>query len=110
LQCPLWKKIVIVISAIPIAIFSNVTRITVTAILYEMAERWPTHVSKETADWVFHKGAGWLMMPYALLLLLILWKLLEKLVVEQVSGGPLALSGSLAKDSAAAGSRSTANP
>jgi len=110
LRCPLWKKIVIVISAIPIAIFSNVTRITVTAILYEMAERWPTYISAKTADWVFHKGAGWLMMPYALLLLLILWKLLEKLVVEQVSAGPLALSGSLAKDSAAADSRSTANP
>jgi exosortase len=110
LRCPLWKKVVIVISAIPIAIFSNVTRIAVTAILYEMARRWPTHISEETANWVFHNGAGWLMMPYALLLLLVLWKLLAILVVEQVSGGPLVLSGSLAKGSAAADSRSTTNP
>jgi exosortase len=109
LQCPLWKKIVIVISAIPIAIFSNVTRITITAILYQMASIWPDYISEKTADWVFHKGAGWLMMPYALLLLLILWKLLENLIVEQVSGGPLALSGSPARDSAA-GSPSAPNP
>jgi len=109
LQCPLWKKIVIVISAIPIAIFSNVTRITVTAILYQMASKWPEYVSEDVADLFFHRGSGWLMMPYALLLLLILWKLLEKLVVEQVSGGPLALSGSLARDSAPADSRATTN-
>jgi exosortase len=106
LRCPLWKKAVILVSAVPIAIFSNVTRITVTAILYEMARRWPTHVSKEAADWLFHKGAGWLMMPLALALLWAIWTLLEKLVVDQVAEGPLVLGSSPARGPGATDSSS----
>ncbi len=102
LRCPLWKKIIIVISAVPIAVFSNVTRITVTAVLYDLSRRFPAYVSEEAADWLFHKGAGLLMMPLAMLLLLAIWKLLEKLVGDHAPEGPLALSGSLARNSAPA--------
>ena len=110
LRCPLWKKAVIVVSAVPIAVFSNVCRITVTAILYEVARKWPEYVSEEAAKWFFHDAAGWMMMPLGLLLLLGLWKLLENLIVDRAPEGPLALGGYLASDSSAAKSHSKTNP
>ena len=94
LRCPLWKKIVVVVSAVPIAVLSNVVRITVTAILYETARKWPHIISEEAAGKFFHDGAGWLMMPLALVLLLGLWKLMEVLVIDSAPEGPLALGGS----------------
>lgn len=97
LRCPLWKKAVIVIGAIPIAVFSNVIRITVTAVLYEMANRWPSLISEKAAQWLFHDGAGLLMMPLGLVLLWGLWKLLEMLVVDSGPAGPLALGGALTR-------------
>ncbi|MGH7171695.1 MAG: exosortase/archaeosortase family protein [Gemmataceae bacterium] len=52
-------KACIVASAVPIALAANITRITVTGILYKTAgSRW--------ADLVFHDLAGWLMMVLAL--------------------------------------------
>jgi exosortase len=56
------EKGLIVLSAIPIALAANVTRIVVTGILHRTAGR-------ELADLVFHDLAGWLMMPLALALL-----------------------------------------
>jgi exosortase len=53
---------IIFISAVPIALIANITRITVTAILYKT-------VGSELADYVFHDLAGWLMMPLALVLM-----------------------------------------
>jgi exosortase/archaeosortase family protein len=90
LRRPLWEKIVIVISAIPIAVFSNVVRITLTAFLHEQ-------VSAELADRVFHDLAGLLMMPLALLLLWGEMVLLGNLFLEPVSEGPLSLGDSVAK-------------
>jgi len=58
-----WEKIVIFVSAIPIAIIANVARITVTAILHDL-------VGAELADRVFHDLAGWFMMPLAIVLLM----------------------------------------
>ena len=81
LRCAMWEKVLIVVSAIPIAVFSNVARITITAILYEAARKWPTIISTETADWVFHDMAGLLMMPLALLLLWGEMVLLSKLLL-----------------------------
>ncbi|HEX7447963.1 MAG TPA: exosortase/archaeosortase family protein [Pirellulales bacterium] len=70
-----WEKAVVLLSAVPIAIIANVTRITVTAALYE----W---VSSELAEAVFHDLAGWLMMPLALALLAGELRLLSALFVE----------------------------
>ncbi len=66
---PIWERAVIIISAIPIAVISNVVRISLTAILSEIASQWPTFISKETARESFHSFAGLLMMPVALLIL-----------------------------------------
>jgi exosortase len=62
----LVERLLIVASAIPIAVAANVVRIGLTGVLFE-AER---------GDWaraVFHDLAGWIMMPFAIALLL--WEL-----------------------------------
>ncbi|MBL8798357.1 MAG: exosortase/archaeosortase family protein, partial [Planctomycetia bacterium] len=51
---PIWEKLLIVTSAVPIALAANVLRITATGVLHET-------VSSELANAVFHDFAGWLM-------------------------------------------------
>ncbi len=71
---PAWERGVIVLSALPIAVLCNVTRVTVTAALYET-------IGAEWAHRIFHDLAGWLMMPLALSLLgLELW-ILSRLLI-----------------------------
>jgi len=86
LKRPLWEKAIIVLSAVPIAILCNVTRITVTAVLHE-------YVSSEVADVVFHNMAGLLMMPLALLLLWGELALLARLFPEPADQGSPRLGG-----------------
>jgi exosortase len=83
IQRPTWERIVVILSSIPIALISNIARITVTGVIYVTA-------SAELADYVFHDLAGWLMMPFALFLLWIELKFLSLLwIVEEEK--PLAL-------------------
>ncbi len=82
---PVWERVLIVVSAPPIAVLANVFRITLTAILFEMAHQWPSVVSKQFADKVFHDFAGLLMMPVALLILLGEMALISKLMVQPVT-------------------------
>lgn len=56
---PLVDRIVLFLSAIPIGILMNVLRVTVTVVLFQVA-------SSETARFIFHDVAGWVMMPMAL--------------------------------------------
>ena len=70
---PWWERLLIVLSAIPVAVLSNVVRITVTGLMHE----W---VGREMADLVFHDLAGWLMMPFALAVLWTELWLLEQAV------------------------------
>jgi exosortase len=65
-------KVIVVLSAVPIAIIANVLRITVTALLY-------LYVSYELGEKVFHDLAGWFLMPTAIVLLLIELAILGKL-------------------------------
>jgi exosortase len=71
---PLWEKLLLVVSAIPIALVVNVLRITATGVLYEL-------VSAETAKLVFHDLAGWLMMPVALVILGLELQFLKRLMI-----------------------------
>ncbi len=82
---PVWERVLIVISAPPIAVLANVFRITLTAILFEMAHIWPSVISKELPEKVFHDFAGLLMMPVALLILLGEMTLISKLMVQPVT-------------------------
>jgi len=71
---PLWEKLLLVVSAIPIALVVNVLRITATGVLYEL-------VSADTAKLVFHDLAGWLMMPVALVILGLELQFLKRLMI-----------------------------
>lgn len=77
LKGPMWEKLVIVTSALPIAVISNVSRVTATALQREF-------YSREWLNEPFHGGAGLAMMPLALLLLWGEMVLLRKLFPEEV--------------------------
>jgi len=71
----LLDRVIIVLSAVPIALIANVIRITITGVLH-------AEVGGETADVFFHDVAGWLMMSLALGLLWIEVWLLAHLLLE----------------------------
>jgi exosortase len=74
-------NVVIVLSALPIALAANLVRITATGVLYVTA-------GKEVGDLVFHELAGWLMMPLALIMLWAELWLLSRLLVERPAPAP----------------------
>jgi exosortase len=76
----LWEKLVLVASALPIALVVNILRITATGICYDQ-------VGKPWTDAVFHDLAGWLMMPLALVLLGVELVVLRRLFLAS-PGGP----------------------
>jgi exosortase len=71
---PLGERLFLVFSAIPIALFTNVVRITATGVAYET-------VGGEAAQFIFHDLAGWLMMPLALVLLAAELRILTRLFI-----------------------------
>ena len=76
-----WEKLLILFSAIPIALISNIVRIVGTAVAHH-------YVSRESADLIFHDLSGWLMMPLAIVLLFLELKLLDCLFVEVADSRP----------------------
>jgi len=72
---PLWERLVVASSAIPIALVSNIVRITATGLLHEL-------VNSDFANMVFHDLAGWLMMPLALGMLWLELTLISRLLIE----------------------------
>jgi exosortase len=73
-QRPWLDRVVILLSAIPIALLSNVIRIVVTSILYEVG-------GQRLGDLLFHDLAGWVMMPLALGMLWLELRVLSWLLV-----------------------------
>jgi exosortase len=73
---PWTDKLVILLSAPPIAIIANVVRISTTGVLYEVS-------ANETARKVFHGGAGMLMMLVGLLILAAELTILRHLLVPR---------------------------
>jgi exosortase len=71
-----WKRIVLMVSIVPIALFSNILRITATAWCYHL-------FGYEVGSHIAHDAAGWLMMPLALILVGLQLGLLSWLVVEE---------------------------
>ena len=90
-----WENVVVIASAIPIALIVNSIRITVTGLLYQVA-------NSEIAEMVFHDLAGWVMMPMALGMLFLLQRILANLfftedgAVAPITGA--SLTGALAND------------
>lgn len=80
-QKPFSDKLLILLSAIPIALFANVIRIVATGMMY-------LHVNSQAANAVFHDAAGWVMMPLALAFLgAELW-VLKRLFVDRRPSRP----------------------
>ena len=76
-----WEKILMLMSAIPIAMICNIVCIVVTAVAHQSPGR-------ATADLVLHDLCVWLMIPLAMLLLLLELKLLDRLFVEAGDSHP----------------------
>jgi exosortase len=72
---PLWEKLLIIASAIPIALVANLARITATGMLYE----WGGSTLSRHA---IHNWAGYSMMPLGLALLLLELTYLKHLLIE----------------------------
>ncbi|MFO0964509.1 MAG: exosortase/archaeosortase family protein [Gemmataceae bacterium] len=81
LKKPLWERLLVAASAIPIALVTNILRITVTGLLHDT-------VGSEMANAVFHDLAGWLMMPVGLAFLGLELLLLKKLLIEPGPSAP----------------------
>jgi exosortase len=56
---PAWERVVLMLSAVPIALVSNILRITATAVCYHS-------FGAELGEKYAHDYAGWMMMPLAL--------------------------------------------
>ena len=68
------QRVLVVLSAVPIALLCNVIRITATGVAHET-------VGHSAANLVYHDLAGWLMIPLALAFLAIELALLRRLFV-----------------------------
>lgn len=71
-----WEKILIFLSAVPIALVSNIVRIVATAVAHQS-------LGRKMADLVFHDLSGWLMMPLAMLLLYLELRLFDWIFILQ---------------------------
>jgi exosortase len=73
---PLWERILVLVSAVPIALAVNILRITATGMAhYHVGGPWIRHV--------FHDQAGLFMMPVAIVLLFLEIAILNKLFIEE---------------------------
>jgi exosortase len=81
IERPFLDRVLIVLSAIPIALAANVTRIVLTGFLHAT-------VGGKVASMVYHDLAGWLMMPIALATLWAELWLLSRLFIEPAPMDP----------------------
>jgi exosortase len=72
---PLLDRGILILSAIPIALVSNITRIIVTGVLFDV------FANSQVVQGYVHDWADWLMMPFALGMLWIKLKLLDRLFI-----------------------------
>jgi exosortase len=75
---PPWQKAVLLLSSVPIALACNLLRLVATAVLF-------LAVSGETAERFFHDFAGLTMMPLAILMLLFVLWMMNRLVTTDLT-------------------------
>ena len=78
---PLWQRIVITLSAIPIAIFCNVMRVAGQGLLDHY---WSEQISEGFA----HQFVGLVMLMPAFFLILLVGWMLDQIFIEEVDDGP----------------------
>jgi exosortase D (VPLPA-CTERM-specific) len=71
-----WKRLILVLSTIPLAILANSIRIALTGILYK-------YVGPKIAEGFFHDFSGWFIFMFALSLLLPGMWLLKKILPDE---------------------------
>jgi exosortase len=81
-----WEKILLILAALPIAVISNVMRITTTGLLMEL-------VSPKVGHW-FHEYCGFAMMIPALLMLFGAFWVWNRLLIEEPLEKPKTVAGS----------------
>ena len=85
-NAPLHDRLILIASAIPIAVLANVIRITATGVAYYLGGK-----DSPLARMIYHDLAGWLMMPTALGLLWLELSFLARLFVAEPEAAPLPL-------------------
>lgn len=83
IDLPRWQKAVLLLSAIPIAVVSNILRIIVTGWAYYQFGPQKVVFGDWTIERLTHDPAGWAMMPVALGLVWLELSALSWLVVEE---------------------------
>ena len=74
---PIWQKIIVGLSVIPVTLVANSTRIVITGLLSQ-------YFSSDAAHTFTHDMAGWFMIPFAAgLFALVLWFLNHAFVAEE---------------------------
>jgi len=76
-----WEKLLMLMSALPIALICNVAGIVATAVAHQS-------LGPARADMIFHHLSGWLMLPLAMLLLFLELKLMDILFVQAGDSRP----------------------
>jgi len=72
---PWLEKTCIVLSAVPIALVTNILRITATGLMYQQ--------NREFAHVFFHDLAGWFMMPVCLIFLAVELWMMNRLILQE---------------------------
>lgn len=80
-------NVILICSAVPVALVCNIGRITITGLLY-------LYAGESLAERVFHDLAGWLMMPAALLMLCLEMKYVD-LVIDTSAAKQLSVAFSM---------------
>ena len=70
----MWEKVVVLMSSLPVALFCNTVRLTLTAVAFTM-------LSGEKWEKIFHDFGGYAMVPLALAAVILELKLLSILTV-----------------------------
>ncbi len=81
IERPMWTRVLVVLSALPIAIVTNMIRIVLTAVLYSFG-------LGQTAEKVFHDLAGYIMPIIALGFLFLFLQILDNLFITVETAKP----------------------
>ena len=73
---PIWQRIILLASTVPIAILCNIVRVTVTGFIYVL-------VDPEYTKGIYHDGLGLAMLPLAFILYWFLAWFMSELFVEE---------------------------
>jgi len=78
---PAWERLILLLSAVPIALVSNILRIVATALAYH-------YLGQEAGEKMMHDLAGYAMMPLALALVYLELRALSWLFLEVETSDP----------------------